>query len=128
MLLNSINRASEKEVLAMFSKIFEGTIELINVQENKNRRYWFLLKYHYMKKGYIITFENEGSSFCIRIQVDDLFISLMEIKKYENEQNIDNIKQALSILQEILNESVPFKTIIDNQLFVIDKNGDYRKA
>lgn len=89
---------------------------------------WFLLKYVYLPKGYIISFEAELNSFNIRILNEDGgFIALTYLVKYENDLKGVNVRYAINKLKEVIEAELSFYKSMNNKLYK-QVNGEYKRV
>lgn len=110
------------------TKHFQSSMILIDEKNDFNHHGWFILKYRYVDKKYIVSFEGEFNSFNVRIITEDGgFISLKQLKDYENDLLKKNIIDVITILQKVLVKPIEFYKVHNNKLYK-QTNGSYKQV
>ncbi|MCI9127978.1 MAG: hypothetical protein HFG28_12525 [Eubacterium sp.] len=112
----------------VMKEYFPKGMVLIDERDEENHHGWFILKYKYIEKKYVISFEGEFNSFNIRITTEDEeFISLKQLNDYESGLTKQNIVSAIIILKEILKKSIDFYKIQNGKVYK-KNNGIYKRV
>lgn len=110
-----------------FNDCFVNDIKLEEEKVQLEHHGWFLLKYVYLPKRFIISFEAEFNSFNIRIVNEDGgFIALNSLIKYENDLKSVNVRYAINKLKEVLKSELNFYNSKNNKLYK-QVDGEYKR-
>ena len=95
-----------KEFKKAFKKVFADDVVLERIEYQSFDKGYFQMVYMYLPQKYYIEIENEMVWFNIRLKDEEgAFNSLYGIKEYDNMLNPENIRIAVSLLRNVLNEN-----------------------
>lgn len=108
-------------ILNIFSNIFGEDILFVEKQVAIEHMGFFKIKYRYLPLGYDIVFENDRGAFSIDIYDDEGAHNLLyRIEKFDSETTVENVKNAIQILKNVLKKN-------DFCLFITREGKLYRK-
>lgn len=110
------------------TKRFQSSMILVDEKSDINHHGWFILKYRYVGKKYIVSFEGEFNSFNVRITAEDGgYISLKQLSDYRNDLLERNIVDVITILQKVLAKPIEFYKVQNDKLYK-QTNGSYKRV
>ena len=91
------------------------------------RHGWFLLKFRYIPKPYMIHFEGEFNCFNVRItKDDDAYIALKKLTDYSNDLTEKDLCDSIEKLKNVLKTKIAFYRSINGKLYQ-EINGEYKR-
>lgn len=109
------------KILNIFSNILGEDILFVEKQVAIEHMGFFKIKYRYLPLGYDIVFENDRGAFSIDIYDDEGAHNLLyRIEKFDSETTVENVKNAVQILQNVLKKN-------DFCLYITREGKLYRK-
>lgn len=109
------------KILNIFSNILGEDILFVEKQVAIEHMGFFKIKYRYLPLGYDIVFENDRGAFSIDIYDDEGAHNLLyRIEKFDSETTVENVKNAVQILQNVLKKN-------DFCLYITQEGKLYRK-
>lgn len=109
------------KILNIFSNIFGEDILFVEKQVAIEHMGFFKIKYRYLPLGYGIVFENDRGAFSIDIYDDEGAHNLLyRIEKFDSETTVENVKNAIQILKNVLKKN-------DFCLYITREGKLYRK-
>ena len=88
---------------------------------------WFMLRFRYMPRCYIIYFEGEFNGFNIRITKDDgAYIALAQLTNYSSDLTEMDLRNSIEELKSVLKTEIPFYKIINGKRYR-EINGSYKR-
>lgn len=88
---------------------------------------WFLLKFQYIPKPYMIQFEGEFNCFNVRItKDDDAYIALKKLTDYSNDLTEKDICDSIEKLKNVLKGDIVFYRSINGKTYQ-EINGEYKR-
>lgn len=109
------------KILNIFSNILGEDILFVEKQVAIEHMGFFKIKYRYLPLGYDIVFENDRGAFSIDIYDDEGAHNLLyRIEKFDSETTVENVKNAILILKNVLKKN-------DFCLYITQEGKLYRK-
>lgn len=109
------------KILNIFSNIFGEDILFVEKQIAIEHMGFFKIKYRYLPLEYDIVFENDRGAFSIDIYDDEGAHNLLyRIEKFDSETTVENVKNAIQILKNVLKKN-------DFCLYITREGKLYRK-
>lgn len=95
------------------NEYFGNDMTLFSENVDLKHHGWFMLKFIYKPKNYLISFESEFGIFCIYIEsVEGGFTSLNQITRpFENDMISGKIEHAIWLLERRLRKKIDFQVI-----------------
>ena len=88
---------------------------------------WFLLKFRYIPKPYMIQFEGEFNCFNVRItKGDDAYIALRQLTDYSNNLTEKDLGDSIEKLKSVLKTDIAFYKSINGKLYQ-EIDGSYKR-
>ena len=88
---------------------------------------WFLLKFQYIPKPYMIQFEGEFNCFNVRItKDDDAYIALKKLTDYSSDLTEKDICDSIEKLKNVLKGDIVFYRSINGKTYQ-EINGEYKR-
>jgi len=109
MLLDDFDLRKEKGIEYVKNAVrlsFNDKINLVSENKNFDHHGWFKIEFLYSPCNYSIIFENEFSTFSVRIEnMGGEFTSLFKICPHDNEFTSKNLLSALTLLETVLEDN-----------------------
>lgn len=117
------------KILNIFSNIFGEDILFVEKQVAIEHMGFFKIKYRYLPLGYDIVFENDRGAFSIDIYDDEGAHNLLyRIEKFDSETTVENVKNAIQILQNVLKKNDFCLYITREEKLYRKKNQHYKRV
>lgn len=117
------------KILNIFSYILGADILFVEKQVAIEHMGFFKIKYRYLPLGYDIVFENDRGAFSIDIYDDEGAHNLLyRIEKFDSETTVENVKNAIQILQNVLKKNDFCLYITREEKLYRKKNQHYKRV
>lgn len=117
------------KILNIFSNILGADILFVEKQVAIEHMGFFKIKYRYLPLGYDIVFENDRGAFSIDIYDDEGAHNLLyRIEKFDSETTVENVKNAIQILQNVLKKNDFCLYITREEKLYRKKNQHYKRV